>query len=181
MKFLDPYQVDTPCCFRISQKLHAARRCQQGAPTQSLRLEFPLFGLPLGLDSPFKSNWRVDQINVTPTSIDNYDLAINFQNKVIEAWEDHGPSAEDELEEAQRLLEELKNKAREEMAKSLLKAMPVGANDGSVLYEDSQIRVPVIENKAREQISNSLLKALPRSPNDASVPDEDFQVRVSSH
>lgn len=42
----------------------------------------------------------------------SYTLAIEFQQRVIDAWESHGPSAEDELREAHRLLEQLKNKAR---------------------------------------------------------------------
>ncbi|CAI8602854.1 unnamed protein product [Vicia faba] len=39
-------------------------------------------------------------------------LAIEFQQQVIDAWESHGASAEEELKEAQRLLELLKRKAR---------------------------------------------------------------------
>lgn len=41
----------------------------------------------------------------------SYALAINFQEKAIDAWSGHGPSAHDELKEAQRVLEELKVKA----------------------------------------------------------------------
>ncbi|KVH94316.1 Tetratricopeptide-like helical [Cynara cardunculus var. scolymus] len=40
-----------------------------------------------------------------------YALAINFQEKAIDAWSGHGPSAHDELKEARRVLEELKVKA----------------------------------------------------------------------
>ncbi|XP_012085333.2 protein KINESIN LIGHT CHAIN-RELATED 1 [Jatropha curcas] len=42
----------------------------------------------------------------------SYSLAIEFQQQVIDAWESHGPSARDELLEAQRRLEQLKAKAR---------------------------------------------------------------------
>lgn len=41
----------------------------------------------------------------------SYALAINFQEKAIDAWTGHGPSASDELKEAQRVLMELKVKA----------------------------------------------------------------------
>ncbi|KAF7818412.1 protein KINESIN LIGHT CHAIN-RELATED 1 [Senna tora] len=41
----------------------------------------------------------------------SYGLAIEFQQQVIEAWESHGASAEDEVREAHRLLEQLKKKA----------------------------------------------------------------------
>lgn len=41
----------------------------------------------------------------------SYALAINFQEKAIDAWRGHGPSACDELKEAERVLEELKMKA----------------------------------------------------------------------
>lgn len=43
----------------------------------------------------------------------SYQLAIKFQEQGIEAWEGHGPSAEDDLKEANRVLEQLKKKARE--------------------------------------------------------------------
>ncbi|XP_065875070.1 protein KINESIN LIGHT CHAIN-RELATED 2 [Euphorbia lathyris] len=42
----------------------------------------------------------------------SYGLAIEFQQRVIDAWESHGASAQDELDEARRLLEQLKSKAR---------------------------------------------------------------------
>ncbi|GJY86267.1 alpha tubulin [Tanacetum coccineum] len=41
----------------------------------------------------------------------SYALAINFQEKAVEAWRGHGPSAQDELKEAQRVLRQLKVKA----------------------------------------------------------------------
>ncbi|CAL5357354.1 unnamed protein product [Camellia sinensis] len=42
----------------------------------------------------------------------SYPLAIKFQEQGIDAWEGHGPSAQDELKEACRLLEKLKKEAR---------------------------------------------------------------------
>ncbi|KAF8394288.1 hypothetical protein HHK36_020494 [Tetracentron sinense] len=41
----------------------------------------------------------------------SYPLAMEFQQRVIDAWESHGPSARDEFREAHRLLEQLKKKA----------------------------------------------------------------------
>lgn len=48
----------------------------------------------------------------TDTSQSLYASAMDFQQRVIEAWESHGPSASDELREAYRLLEQLKRKAQ---------------------------------------------------------------------
>ncbi|XP_043694070.1 protein KINESIN LIGHT CHAIN-RELATED 3-like [Telopea speciosissima] len=42
----------------------------------------------------------------------NYKLAMEFQQRVIDAWEGHGPSARDKFREAHRLLEQLKKKTR---------------------------------------------------------------------
>lgn len=42
----------------------------------------------------------------------SYALAIEFQEQVVDAWDSHGSSAEDELREARRTLEQLKRKAR---------------------------------------------------------------------
>ncbi|XP_027366703.1 protein KINESIN LIGHT CHAIN-RELATED 1 [Abrus precatorius] len=56
----------------------------------------------------------------------SYVLAIEFQQQVIDAWESHGASAEDELREAHRLLEQLKQKARGASANELpMKALPL--------------------------------------------------------
>ncbi|KAJ8749568.1 hypothetical protein K2173_026217 [Erythroxylum novogranatense] len=41
----------------------------------------------------------------------SYALAVEFQQRVVDAWEGHGPSAQDELTEAHRVLEQLKAKA----------------------------------------------------------------------
>ncbi|KAG4981959.1 hypothetical protein AAZX31_10G034200 [Glycine max] len=55
----------------------------------------------------------------------SYVLAIEFQQQVVDAWESHGASAEDEFREAQRLLEQLKKKARDASANELhMKALP---------------------------------------------------------
>ncbi|KAK1355748.1 N-terminal acetyltransferase A, auxiliary subunit [Heracleum sosnowskyi] len=53
----------------------------------------------------------------------SYAIAINFQEKVAEAWEGHGQSAEEELEEARRLLEQLKAKARGASSKEALQTL----------------------------------------------------------
>ena len=55
----------------------------------------------------------------------SYALAIEFQQRVIDAWESHGSSAEDELREARRLLEQLKKKAHGSRSNELpMKALP---------------------------------------------------------
>ena len=56
----------------------------------------------------------------------SYVLAIEFQQQVIDAWESHGASAEDELREAHRLLEQLKKKARGAAGQDFpMKALPL--------------------------------------------------------
>lgn len=45
-------------------------------------------------------------------AMESYPLAIKFQEQVIDAWEGHGLSAQDELKEACQLLEKLKKEAR---------------------------------------------------------------------
>ncbi|KAF5741889.1 putative kinesin light chain [Tripterygium wilfordii] len=42
----------------------------------------------------------------------SYTLAVEFQQRVADAWESHGPGARDELMEARRILEQLKRTAR---------------------------------------------------------------------
>lgn len=49
---------------------------------------------------------------LTPSSTCSFVLAMEFQQKVIDAWENHGLNAKDEIREAHRLLEQLKKKAR---------------------------------------------------------------------
>ncbi|EEF30011.1 protein KINESIN LIGHT CHAIN-RELATED 2 [Ricinus communis] len=56
----------------------------------------------------------------------SYALAIEFQKRVIDAWESHGPTVQDELIEAQRLFEQLKAKARGASTNQLAtKALPL--------------------------------------------------------
>lgn len=46
----------------------------------------------------------------------SYALALEFQQRVVDAWGSHGPSAKDGLREATRLLEQIKKKAFESLA-----------------------------------------------------------------
>ncbi|XP_074316821.1 protein KINESIN LIGHT CHAIN-RELATED 2-like [Silene latifolia] len=56
----------------------------------------------------------------------SYPLAIEFQQKAVDAWEGHGHSAEDKLREARRLLEQLKVSARGASSKDCPeKALPL--------------------------------------------------------
>lgn len=56
----------------------------------------------------------------------SYSLAIEFQQQVIDAYESHGPSAQDELKEAQRLLDQLKKQIRDASSNELpTKALPL--------------------------------------------------------
>ncbi|KAJ7977262.1 Kinesin light chain 3 [Quillaja saponaria] len=56
----------------------------------------------------------------------SYTLAIEFQQRVVDAWESHGSAAANELREAHRLLEQLKQKARGASASELAtKALPL--------------------------------------------------------
>ncbi|KAL8530313.1 hypothetical protein ACS0TY_007376 [Phlomoides rotata] len=57
-------------------------------------------------------------------AMESYPLAISFQEKVVEGWEGHGQSAQDELDEAVRVLEQLKGKASTQISQALLDAMP---------------------------------------------------------
>lgn len=63
----------------------------------------------------------------------SYQLAINFQEKAIEAWEGHGPSAVDELKEAHRLLEQLKKKASGVSDGNMMKALPLASSSEQVV------------------------------------------------
>ncbi|KAK8963267.1 hypothetical protein KSP40_PGU003424 [Platanthera guangdongensis] len=45
------------------------------------------------------------------SAMKSYTLALEFQQKVVDAWENHGSSARNELEEASQMLEDLKNKS----------------------------------------------------------------------
>ena len=77
----------------------------------------------------------------------SYTLAIEFQQRVIDAWEGHGPSAEDELREAQRTLVELKTKACGTSTNRLpTKALPLPQN--SLASRNLQPSVPVTQKSA---------------------------------
>ncbi|CAH8282426.1 unnamed protein product [Eruca vesicaria subsp. sativa] len=57
----------------------------------------------------------------------NYSLAVEFQQQVIKAWDNHGDSAKDEMKEAKRVFEELRLKALGGVStdKVLTKALPL--------------------------------------------------------
>lgn len=74
----------------------------------------------------------------------SYVLAINFQEKVVQAWESHGPSAQDELKEARRLLEQLKKKAGVLSAEqAVMKALPSSHTSKFASDKSPQPRVTV--------------------------------------
>lgn len=52
---------------------------------------------------------------------------MDFQQRVIDAWDNHGDSAKDEMKEAKRLLEELRLKARGGVSANTIptKALPL--------------------------------------------------------
>lgn len=59
-------------------------------------------------------------------------MAIEFQQRVVDAWESHGSSAHEELRESHRLLEQMKNKARGASANELpTKALPLPHGNAS--------------------------------------------------
>lgn len=61
---------------------------------------------------------HVDSIDVCQNlskaydALGNHSIAISFQQEAVDAFASHGPSAEDDLKEARRVLEQLKTKAR---------------------------------------------------------------------
>ncbi|KAK4418383.1 hypothetical protein Salat_2251000 [Sesamum alatum] len=59
----------------------------------------------------------------------SYPLAINFQEKVVEGLEAHGPSAQEELNEAIQVLEQLKEKASTSVSETLMSALPLPQED----------------------------------------------------
>ncbi|CAA2959881.1 Hypothetical predicted protein [Olea europaea subsp. europaea] len=73
----------------------------------------------------------------------SYPLAINFQEKVVEAWEGHGPSAQDELKEATRVLEQLKSKAHGSSFESLTKAFPLPLGSEGISGRNLKSRVSI--------------------------------------
>lgn len=60
----------------------------------------------------------------------SYELAINFQEKVVEGLEAHGPSVKKELDEAVRVLDELKKKSTNEVAEVLMEMFSEKEDDG---------------------------------------------------
>ncbi|KAK4573055.1 hypothetical protein RGQ29_031147 [Quercus rubra] len=75
----------------------------------------------------------------------SYAFAIEFQQQVIDAWESHGSSAEDEFKEAHRLLEQLKKKARGASPNNHpVKALPLP--HASVSSRSSEPDIPVSQN-----------------------------------
>ncbi|MBA0853442.1 hypothetical protein Goshw_017605 [Gossypium schwendimanii] len=76
----------------------------------------------------------------------SYTLAIEFQQRVIDAWEGHGPSTE-ELREARHALEELKTKARGTSTNRVpTKALPLPQY--SLASRNSQPSIPLTKNSA---------------------------------
>ncbi|KAL0459415.1 UNVERIFIED_CONTAM: protein KINESIN LIGHT CHAIN-RELATED 2 [Sesamum latifolium] len=59
----------------------------------------------------------------------SYPLAINFQEKVVEGLEGHGPSAQEELNDAIQVLEQLKEKASTSVSETLMNALPLPQED----------------------------------------------------
>lgn len=80
--------------------------------------------------------------------IGSYSLAIEFQQQVIDAWESHGASAEEELREAQRLLEQLKKKARGVSANEVpMKALPATNYNTPGASINSQPDIPLRQSR----------------------------------
>ncbi|KAJ6412203.1 hypothetical protein OIU84_005292 [Salix udensis] len=70
----------------------------------------------------------------------SYTLAIEFQQRAIDAWESHGPSAHDVLMEARRIREQLKTKARDASTNQLpTKALPLPQSCPSGRNEETYI------------------------------------------
>ncbi|OWM73898.1 hypothetical protein CDL15_Pgr018958 [Punica granatum] len=59
------------------------------------------------------------------SAMGSYALAIEFQQRVVDAWESHGPSAEDELREARLLLGQLKKASGGSSSNEFSKALPL--------------------------------------------------------
>lgn len=57
---------------------------------------------------------------------------MEFQQRVIDAWENHGPTARDDCREAHRLLEQLKKKAQGASSELPRKALPLPHASGAV-------------------------------------------------
>ncbi|XP_020112687.1 protein KINESIN LIGHT CHAIN-RELATED 1 [Ananas comosus] len=61
----------------------------------------------------------------------SYALALEFQKRVIDAWGNHGPSARDELKEANRLYDKLKKKAFASLSGAVPEEDSVTQREGS--------------------------------------------------
>nr|POE96120.1 valine--trna ligase, mitochondrial 1 [Quercus suber] len=90
----------------------------------------------------------------------SYAFAIEFQQQVIDAWESHGSSAEDEFKEAHRLLEQLKKKARgTSLNNHPVKALPLPHTSVSSRSSEPDIPVylhPMIRDAHGRKMSRSL-------------------------
>ncbi|GKE22067.1 ABC transporter E family member 2, partial [Tanacetum coccineum] len=64
-----------------------------------------IINLPKDLEKDTTHHYGVNTFK-----LHSYALAINFQEKAVEAWRGHGPSAQDELKEGQCVLHQLKVK-----------------------------------------------------------------------
>lgn len=74
------------------------------------------------------------------SAMGSYTLAIEFQQRAIDAWESHGPSAHDMLMEARRIREQLKTKARDASTNQLpTKALPLPQSSPSGKNEETYI------------------------------------------
>ncbi|PIN23105.1 Kinesin light chain [Handroanthus impetiginosus] len=75
----------------------------------------------------------------------SYPLAINFQEKVVESLEGHGPSAQEELNEAVQVLEHLKEKASTAVSETLMNALPLSEDDEPFPEKNSQSAISASE------------------------------------
>lgn len=82
----------------------------------------------------------------------SYVLAVEFQQQVIHAWESHGASAEEELREAQRLLLQLKRKARGAASSTNelpMKALPLPSNPPAASNSSQHDDIPTLIHKSQ--------------------------------
>nr|CAD1830803.1 unnamed protein product [Ananas comosus var. bracteatus] len=63
--------------------------------------------------------------------VNSYALSLEFQKRVIDAWGNHGPSARDELKEANRLYDKLKKKAFASLSGAVPEEDSVTQREGS--------------------------------------------------
>ncbi|CAL9089602.1 protein KINESIN LIGHT CHAIN-RELATED 2 [Musa acuminata AAA Group] len=69
----------------------------------------------------------------------SYTLALEFQQRVVDAWRSHGSNAKDELEEAAKHLEELKKKAFGSLTEEVIQeALSLASRNDSVPSKDVQ-------------------------------------------